>query len=168
MYRRLFFLFPTRQQTRQTVQQLEAMGISPTDIHTFAGDNELLTDLPPATERQQRGLDLQVEKIFWNGNLALFFIAVAGFAVALLSGALGWVALALAGMAATFTLGYVFATHIPKVHLGEFKDALRHHEILLSVDVLPRQVALVGQQVHRQHPEAVDGGVGWSLHKFGL
>lgn len=168
MYRRLFFLFPTQQQTRQTVQQLEAMGINPTDIHTFAGNQQLLADLPPASDRQQRGLDVQVEKILWNGNLALFFIALAGLAVALLSGALGWAALALAGMAATFTLGYVFATHIPKVHLGEFKDALRHNEILLSVDVPPRQVALVEQRVHRRHPEAVDGGVGWSLHKFGL
>ncbi len=168
MYRRLFFLFPSRKQTQQAVQQLEDVGIDEADIHAFATDKHLLTDLPPATERQQRGLDFLVEKIIWNADLALFFMALAGVAIALFYGAMAWAALGLAVMALTFSAGYVFATRIPNVHLNAFRDALSHHEILLSVDVPPRQVAMVGQLVHRHHPEAVDGGVGWSLHKFGL
>jgi len=168
MYRRLFFLFPSRKQTHQAVLQLEALGVNETDIHTFATDQELLTDLPPATDRQKRGLDVRLEKIGWEANLILFFIAVAGFVSALLYGSLAWAALALAVMATTFTAGYVFATRIPKMHINDFRDALRHHEILLSVDVLPQQVAATGKLLHTGHPEVVDGGVGWSLHRFGL
>lgn len=168
MYRRLFFLFPSRKQTQQAVQQLEDFGIDTTDIHTFASDAHLLTDLPKATHRQQRGLDVQVEKILWNADLIVFFSAFAGFTITLFYGALGWAALALAIMAITFTVGYVFATRLPNVHLSAFKDALSHHEILLSVDVPAQHVARVEQLVHRSHPEAVEGGVGWSLHKFGL
>lgn len=168
MYRRLFFLFPSRKQTQQAVQQLEDLGMDTTDIHTFASDAHLLTDLPKATDRQQRGLDVQVEKILWNADLMVFFSALAGFTIALFYGALGWATLALAIMTITFTAGYLFATRIPKVHLSAFKDALNHHEILLSVDVPVRHLAQVEQLVHRGHPEAVEGGVGWSLHKFGL
>jgi hypothetical protein len=168
MYRRLFFLLPSRKQTQEIVQELEDLGIADADIHTFASDEQQLADLPPATERQKRGVDSQVEKIAWNTNLGLFFMAMAGFVIALFYGSLGWAAAMLAIMALTFTLGYVFSTHIPKLHLDEFRDALRHHEILLSVDVPARQVAIVERRVHRHHPEVVDGGVGWSLHHFGL
>lgn len=168
MYRRLFFLFPSRNQTSQAVQQLEGMGIKETDIHAFSADEQQLAGLPQASDRQKRGLDVLVEKVFWNADLILFFVALVGFAVALFYSSLGWAALTLAIMMLTFSAGYVFATRIPKAHVTDFKDALRHHEILLSVDVLPGQVAAVGNLLHRGHPEVVDGGVGWSLHRFGL
>ncbi|SEA01622.1 hypothetical protein SAMN05660964_00773 [Thiothrix caldifontis] len=168
MYRRLFFLFPSRKQTNQAVLQLEDMGIKETDIHAFSADKQELAGLPPASDRQKRGLDVLVEKVCWNADLILFFIALAGFGVALFYSSLGWAALALIIMALTFSAGYVFATRIPKAHVTDFRDALRHHEILLSVDVPPGQVAAVSSLMHRGHPEVVDGGVGWSLHRFGL
>lgn len=168
MYRRLFFLFPSLAQTRTAVRELEDLGIDEADIHTFAADGQPLEDLPPATERQQHAVDRQVEKIAWNANLAIFFIALAGFVIAMFSSSIGWAAVMLAIMAVTFGMGYLFSTRIPKVHLDEFRDALHHHEILLTVDVPPRHVPAVEHMVHRFHPEAVDGGVGWSLHRFGL
>ncbi|MBU0656130.1 MAG: hypothetical protein KJ914_13500 [Gammaproteobacteria bacterium] len=168
MYRRLFFLFPSRKQTCAVVEELEDLGIDEADIHTFSADEQQLEGLPPASGRQQQGVDTQVEKIAWNSNLLLFFIALAGFVIALFSASPGWALAMLAVMVITFGLGYVFATRIPKLHLDNFRDALRHHEILLTVDVPVRQVAIVEQMVHRFHPEAVDGGVGWSLHRFGL
>lgn len=168
MYRRLFFLFPSSRQTREVVHELEELGIAERDIHAFAKDEQLLADLPKATKRQKSGADLQLENSLWRLDLILFFIASAGFVIALWNGSIGWAALALAAMAVTFGMGYLFATRIPKVHLTEFRDALKHHEILLSVDVPPRQVAAVERLVHAKHPEAVDGGVGWSLHRFDL
>lgn len=168
MYRRLFFLFPSLKQTREAVRELEEFGIDEADIHTFAADGQTLEGLPPATERQQHALDKQVENIAWKTNLVVFFIALAGFVIAMFSGSLGWAAVMLAVMAVTFGMGYLFSTRIPKVHLDEFHDALHHHEILLTVDVPPRHMLAIEQMVHRRHPEAVDGGVGWSLHRFGL
>jgi hypothetical protein len=48
------------------------------------------------------------------------------------------------------------------VHLGEFRDALAHGEVLLMVDVPRGRVSEVEDRVHRHHPEATVGGVGWS------
>jgi hypothetical protein len=64
-------------------------------------------------------------------------------------------------MLATFLTGVEFTRHIPNVHLSEFTDAIHHREILLMVDVPVAQVAQVEKRVHRHHPEAVAGGVGW-------
>jgi hypothetical protein len=168
MYRRLFFLFPSWKQTRQAVLQLKDMGVSEEDIHALSSDDQLPTDLPQVSDRQKRGLDVWLEKVVWDVNLILFFTALAGFVLALFYASLGWAALALVVMIATFGAGYVFANRIPKVHVTDFRDALSHHEILLSVDVSPRHVAVVNKALHHGHPEVVDGGVGWSLHRFGL
>jgi hypothetical protein len=66
-------------------------------------------------------------------------------------------------MLVAFLAGLGFTSRVPNVHLGEFRDALRHAEILLMVDVPVQQVARVEDRVHRRHPEAAVGGVGWSL-----
>lgn len=168
MYRRLFFLFPSRQETQKFVRELEDLGIAESDIHTFTHDAKQLSGLPSATERQQKGMDVQVEKFGWNTNLGLFFMSLGGFVIALLSGSLAWAGVLLLGMALTYAVGYWFATRLAGQHLNGFRDALHHHEILLTVDVPSRHVAFIERLVRRQHPEAVDGGVGWSLHHFGL
>ena len=66
-------------------------------------------------------------------------------------------------MLTTFLAGLEFTTHIPNVHVSEFSDAIHHREILLMVDVPVSQVARVEELVHRHHPEAVTGGVGWQI-----
>jgi hypothetical protein len=58
-------------------------------------------------------------------------------------------------------LGDRFA-HVPNVHLQEFRDALRHGEILLMIDVPQQRVDEVEYRVLARHPEAVAGGSSWN------
>jgi hypothetical protein len=88
--------------------------------------------------------------------------------MALISGDTLWSIVAIFVMLATFIAGELFVVFVPDVHLSEFSDALSHGEILLMVDVAKNQVAEVENLVHRHHPEAVVGGVGWTLDAFGI
>ncbi len=60
------------------------------------------------------------------------------------------------------------ALKVPDVHLTEFTDALSHGEVLLMVDVPSRRVAEIENFIYHRFPEAVVGGVGWTLDAFGI
>ena len=105
--------------------------------------------------------------LFWN-YVGTGAVALSSFiALLIFSGLTWWLLLPLAVMVANFLAGLYF-TSLPNTHLGEFRDALGHGEVLLMVDVPENQVALVEHRVHHQHPEAAVGGVGWGTQAFGL
>ena len=164
MKRRLYFLLPDTEHTRAVVDELEASGIDRKHMHVIAAQGVDLEGLPVATRKQRRDLGARLEALFWDGNLVLFFIALLVLIVlALMQVSWYWLLLPAAIMLATFLSGVEFTHHIPNVHLSEFSDAIHHREILLMVDVPVRKVAQVETMVHRHHPEAVTGGVGWHV-----
>lgn len=57
---------------------------------------------------------------------------------------------------------------MPTTHLDEFHEALRHGELLLMVDVSRDCVEDVEELMRRRHPEAVNGGSGWTPDAFGV
>jgi hypothetical protein len=167
-YRRLYFLFPDTAHARQASQELTGAGVASERIHAVAREGTDLSSLPPATQRQLKNAASRIEAVAWNSNLALF--ALAGVAL-LASVALGafWPGLiAFAVMCASFLGGAWFAVRVPDVHLQAFRDALAHGEIVLMVDVAPKRVAEIEDLVHRRHPEAGVGGVGWSIEGLGI
>lgn len=164
MKRRLYFLLPDTGQSRAVVDDLKVLGITTDAMHTLAKPGVNLGDLPVATRRQRRDSAAKLETILWDGNLALFFIALLTMITMLyMNVAWYWILLAVAVMLVTFAAGVVFTTQVPNVHLSEFQDAMRHGEILLMVDVPVWQVERVEALVHRHHPGAVVGGVGWHI-----
>jgi hypothetical protein len=167
MLRRLFFLFPDEKHAQRVVRELVNNNIAKRHIHAIAHGVRLYT-LPAATERQKKDTAFLVEKLLWIANLLLFSIAFIGLIMALVSAETLWVAVAIFVMLATFIAGELFVVYIPDVHLSEFSDALSHGEILLMVDVPKNQVAEIEHLVHRHHPEAAIGGVGWTLDAFGI
>ena len=164
MKRRLYFLLPDPEHTRTVVKELEASGMGTDAQHVIARPGTDLDGLPVASERQRRDFSARLETVLWDGNLAVFFIALFALLVMAYLG-LGWFWLLLpaAVMLATLTAGIVFTSRIPNVHLSEFQDAVRHGEILLMVDVPVWRVEDIETLVHRHHPEAVTGGVGWHI-----
>lgn len=168
MKRRLYFLLPDVEHTRAVINELQMTGLSTGQLHALAGPGTDLQNLPRATERQRRDTGKRLEALFWNGNLAVFSIALVTLVVmAYLQTAWYWLLLPATVMLVSFMLGEEFTRRIPNVHLSEFRDALQHEEILLMVDVPAGAVTDVEDRVHRRHPEAVTGGVGWhidSLH----
>ena len=163
MKRRLYFLFPDVEHTRAVLEELRAEGIDDRHMHAMARQDIDLQSLPAASLRQQRDICCTVENIAWNVNLAVFGIAFAALVIAAWQGSLAVSLTAVAIMAITFLAGERFAASVPRAHLDEFRDALAHGEVLLTVDVARARVPEVQDIVHRRHPEAVVGGAGWTV-----
>ena len=167
MLRRLFFLFPDEACAQRVVKQLVFINVSERNIHAISNGVELKT-LPEATERQKNDTAFRVESFLWNTNLLLFIIALLMFFITLVLKDFYWALFALSVMTANFFAGEHFVVKVPDVHLTEFTDALSHGEILLMVDVPVARVAEIESFVHRNHPEAVVGGVSWTVDAFGI
>lgn len=164
MKRRLYFLLPDTTHARAVVDELIASGIRYPAMHVVAKPAIDLAGLPVASSRQLRDTGGRLETVLWDGNLAVFFAALLALAgLFLLHVSWPWLLIPGAIMLASFVAGLVFSTRIPNVHLSEFSDAIHHGELLLMVDVPVRHVSFVESLVHRHHPEAVAGGVGWHL-----
>jgi hypothetical protein len=168
MKRRLYFLFSDSGQARSAVADLDGLGVDREHIHVLARPDTNLSGLPPATERQRRGILKRLEKTLWGGNLVLFGIAFAGLVLAVVFGSVAGMVLATAVMIASFVSGALFALRMPMVHLDEFHEELRHGELLLMVDVSRDCVEDVEELMRRRHPEAVTGGSGWTPDAFGV
>ena len=164
MRKRLYFLLPDRDKTRALVEQLQGQNIALHHMHTVAGAGIDLHGLPVANHRQLQDMGAKVESWLWQGNLLLFFISLFSLG-ALIVMRTGWGIMFIPAsvMLLTLGLGVYFALFIPHVHLDEFREALKHKEILLMVDVPVHRVAEIETFVHRHHVEAVTGGVGWSV-----
>ena len=167
MNRRLYVLFPDETHARHLIDTLPDAGIPVRRIHAVTREGKQLKSLPPATPRQRRDAGYRLERNLWGANLILFGIALLGAIWALLGGSLGWLAVAIAVMFATFVGGLLF-THVPNVHLSDLRDALAHGEVLVMVDVPKGKVHDAEDLVRRHHPEAVIGGVGWTVDALGV
>jgi hypothetical protein len=167
MLRRLFFLFPDEEHAQRAVNQLVFLNISEQNIHAISRGVALKT-LPEATERQKNDTAFRVERFLWKANLLLFAVSLIIFIVALVMAAFYWTLVALFVMAITFFAGEHFVVHVPDVHLTEFTDALSHGEILLMVDVPADRVVEIENMIHHRNPEAVVGGVSWTVDAFGI
>lgn len=164
MKRRLYFLLPDAEHSRVVFSELQAAGIERRFMHAIAGRGIDLQDLPIATQQQHADVAARIERYLWGGNLGVFFIALLALLVLAVLQVNGyWLLLPAGVMLAAFSAGLGFVRHIPNVHLAEFRDALQHREILLMIDVPVSQVARIEELVHRHHPEAIVGGVGWSV-----
>jgi hypothetical protein len=165
MKRRLYFLLPDAEHAKVVVNELEARGIERNFIHAIAGRGGDVNGLPVASRMQRNDLGARIERYLWGGNLALFFMALIALVVfALLPLSWWWLLLPAGIMLVSFLTGLEFVMHTPNVHLSEFQSAMRHREILLMIDVPASQVAEVEETVHQLHPEAITGGVGWSVN----
>ena len=164
MKRRLYFLLPDIAHTRTVVDAMAASGIRRRSMHVVAKPDLDLAGLPAASSRQRRDTGSIIETVLWDGNLAVFFIALLTLVgLYLLRVEWTWLLIPAAVMLFTFVGGLVFTSSVPSVRLSEFTDAIHHGELLLMVDVPVPQVSYVESLVHRHHPEAVAGGVGWHL-----
>jgi hypothetical protein len=150
------------------VDELVSEGIHTRNMHALGNRNTRLDGLPASSLRQTNDAAGHLETFLWNANLISFTLALFILLVMLVT--TGWNLWLLAPatlMAANFVAGLRF-TRLPNTHLGEFRDALAHGEILLMVDVSETRVAEVEEQVLRHHPEAVAGGTCWGTPAFGL
>jgi hypothetical protein len=164
--RRIYFVVPDYSHARRIVAELEAASIPAAQMHTLA-DNQDLAGLPPVTAGQRQDRVWLWERLAWNADLAIFFLALLGLGLALYLGSVAGAMVAAFIMLTSFVLGERFATVVPHAHLDEVRAALAHGEIVLMVDVPKSRVREVEQTVTRQHPETAVGGIGWTLPALG-
>lgn len=167
MNRRLYFLLPDANHARETVAELGQMGIGNSAIHALSRDGEPLARLPAAASAQREDRTAWVERLLWNGNLTLFFIALLGLLVAAYSGSYGWMAGCAGVMGIAFIAGERFTALLPNTHIESFRDALNHGQVLLMVDIPFYRLREVETRIHRHHPEAESGGSCWHLSAVG-
>jgi hypothetical protein len=168
MYRRLYFLVPGRPHAVSVIKDLSRQGITQEQIHAVADRRTRIDGLPRHSDRQNNDAEGRLEKALWKGNLISFALAFGCLTFLLMSRNLNWwLLLPTSVMAANFIAGLKFS-NISSVHLGEFRDALAHGEILLLVDVPENRVADVERSMHRHHPEAEIGAAGWNSEALGV
>jgi Flp pilus assembly protein TadB len=162
MKRRLYFLLPDQSHALSVVNDLAMADIDLENIHAIAREGTLTESLPMATRGQMRDRGRRIESLLWNANLVVFGIALGALVVLAALDPGPWMLLPVAVMLATLIAGVLF-TRVPNTHLDEFRDALAHGEVLLMVDVPLPRVSDVEYRIHRKHPEATVGGVGWTV-----
>ncbi len=149
MMRRIFFLLPDPEHARLVVDDLKLQRIDQTRLHIISG---------PEKDRVYK-----IERSLCSDNIVLFFLATfitfffLGFEL------YHFAAITLAIMFTCLILGTLFTIKIPNVHVSEFDAALKHREVLLIVNADKQQMHDIDNIVHRRHPEAITGGVGWTL-----
>ncbi len=168
MFRRLHFLLPNAKLAQNVVEELLKLGVASKNIHTHAKESLPTGSLRPATDNQKHDRAKRLEKLFWNSNLAMFFILLFLMIVSLANSYFLLAIGCLAVMTVNFAIGNFFAAHIPHIHMDEFKHALSHNELLLMVDVKDDQVYEIEKTIHRHHPAAVEGGSSWTLKSIDI
>ena len=168
MYRRLYFLVPGRAQALSVIEDLSRQGIHPECIHALADKRTRTDGLPQATMRQKNDASARLERALWHANVISFALAFGCLVFLLITQHLNWwLLLPTSVMATNFIAGLKFS-NMPSTHLGEFRDALAHGEILLLVDVPESRVTRIEHSVHHTHPETASGAIGWGTQAFGL
>jgi hypothetical protein len=147
--RRIFFLLPDPEHTGSVIEDLKKQGIDQTYLHVIA--------------REEKDNVYNIERKLWSGNIVLFFAAAFATFILLAFELQHFAYLSFAIMFTCLFLGTLFTIRIPNAHLSEFDAALKHGEVLLIVDAKKKQIHDIDNIVHRRHPEAVAGGVGWTV-----
>lgn len=168
MFRRLNFLLPNAKLAQKVVNELSKLGVKDRNIHTYAKHNLPIASLNPATENQVNDEAQLIENIFWNGNLLMFFIFLLIMLIAITNQQYSLALLSIGVMVISFAAGSFFARHIPHTHLGEFKGALSHNELLMMVDVPDEKVGVIENTIHRHHPAAFECASSWTLKSLDI
>ncbi len=161
MYRRLFFLFPNKEDAQKAVQNLMSIKISLRQMHVLSKPGANLEGLPAPSPNQRRDMHTKIEDTLWNLNLGIFFTALIIFVASFINANFILCAIAFLVMAATYWTGYYYLTK-PTIHLSGFHAAFEHNEILLMVDIPKNQISTVERVVHNKCPSASEEGISWT------
>lgn len=161
MLRRLYFILPSTASVSTLVRELQESGIDSGHITVASREPVPLQQLGIRLQNDIFDRGARIERLLWTLNLVVFvFALIVTLGLLFTRGLSPALLIPVLIMAACFGAGLRF-THVPNVHLEDLADALNHGELILMTDVPPGRVAEIESLVHRRHPEAGIGGVGW-------
>ncbi len=153
--RRLYFLVPDVDTTRQIVDELLLARIEERHIHLIGPEGVTLTGLPEATLLQKSDFIPAAERgVALGGATGMLagLVAVALPGVVVGGGILLALTLVGAGMGAW--LGGMIGMDVRNSQLKAFEAAIKKGEILMLVDVPKTRVREIEDLVKQHHPEA--------------
>jgi len=162
MKRRLYYLFPDVPHAQSLQRELSSLEMDNLSMHTVVDKQIQFPEAGHIQTLAETDRDAVLEWYLWRINLVVFFVALLAFVVMLVMTPSLYLLLPALVMAASFAAGLYFTLRIPNVHQDEFNHAVQHGEVLMMVDVPPAEVNKIDHHVHRLHPEALTGGVGWA------
>lgn len=169
MLRRLYFLFPSRREAREAIDELEKHEqLHEDQFHALAREDVDINGLPAATPQQRQDMRARLAQWLWISDLGLFSIALLALVASLLFGHYLLSGIAFAIMLATFVVGAWYAIRVPDTSLKEFDSTLAHRELLLMVDVPQSQTGAIERRISQHYPAAVAGGSSWTVNHFGI
>jgi len=155
MRRRLYFLLPDVNTSRQIVNELLLARVDIGHIHVMARNGISMTDLPEANIMQKSDLVYGFER----GLLIGGFTGIIAGIVASLSPSLGLggggliLATAFAGAAIGAWSSGMIGSDVINSRVKPFEKAMENGQILLMVDVPKDDVDTINQMVKNHHPE---------------
>ncbi|MEN8175436.1 MAG: DUF1269 domain-containing protein [Pseudomonadota bacterium] len=155
--RRLYFVLPDQETTRQVVNELEEKDIPHHHLHTIAGYAQSLEDLPEATVWQKTELAHGIELGVGLGGAAGLFggiLAVAFPPAGLVLGGGAVLVSAAAGAGFGGVVSALMSSHDHNHDLDRFNDAIADGGILLLVDIPKERVDEISKAIRQHHPEA--------------
>lgn len=154
--RRIYFLLPNIERTRQVVDELLLARIEEKHIHVLAKEGTPMENLPKASFLQRSDFVPALERgvaVGGGAGLVAGLVAVtfppAGLVLG--GGALLGIALAGAGMGAW--ISSMIGMDVPNRQLNAFTNAVERGEILMLVDVPKTRVAEIEKLVRSHYPE---------------
>jgi hypothetical protein len=161
MRRRLYYLLPSVQQAKSTLDDLLLARVEERHIHVLAKDGTKLGDLPPATIEQRSDLIHAMEMGLFTG--ALTGLVAGGFAFLFPPDGLQ---IGVTGVALLFLLGAIFGvwasglvgSDVPNTRLRRFEGAIKRGQVLMMVDVPKERVPEVEAIMKKRHPKASASG----------
>lgn len=153
--RRLYFLVPDVDTTRQIVDELLLARIEERHIHLIGPEGVALAGLPEATLLQKSDFIPAAERgVALGGATGILagLVAVALPGVVIGGGILLALTLVGAGMGAW--LGGMIGMDVPNSQLKAFEASIKKGEILMLVDVPKARVHDIEALVKQHHPEA--------------
>ena len=163
MKRQLYYLLPNINQTQAVCDDLKQLDIDEDNVHVVMNEMAVINGINNVHSINETDYDGMLEKFLWRMNLAIFGVALLVFIAVAIWLPFNFTIIPSIVMVASYISGMYFSTNVPKTHWNEFYSALHHGEVLLIVDTSVSELSDVDHAIHRQHPEAVSGGVCWKL-----
>lgn len=156
MRRRLYFLLPEAETTRQIVNELLLARIDISHIHVMARSGTTMNDLPEADIMQKSDLVYGLEKgLLIGGFTGIIAGIIATFLPFVGLGGGGLIlACALAGAGIGAWASGMVGSDVINSRVKPFESAIENGELLLMIDVPKDEVNRITEMVKSHHPEA--------------
>ncbi len=169
IYRSLYFLFHNEHTVRKFIDELEQQfGLDDTQLHAIIESEHKLTELTGATVHRKSPEAIRREQHFLYASVAVFTLSLIALVMSLLAGSWYLSALFAVLVVAGQLAGYLLGNRIPNAQLDRFRTGMSQGDIVLQVDVPPRQCKAVKAYIDERIPDAKTGVSNWHVGTIGL